>query len=148
MVGNKVRVKVVKNKIAPPFRKAEMDLMFGKGISASGSLLDAAVQNNVVEKAGSWFSYGKERIGQGAENARTFLEANPPVMAEIEAKVRQILFPKPVAGAAAAPAAATPTPPPAPTPAAAAAPARAKAAPRPAAPEADEAGGAGEKDEF
>ena len=70
VVGNKIRVKVVKNKIAPPFRKAEMDLMFGKGISASGSLLDAAVQNGVVEKAGSWFSYGKERIGQGAENAR------------------------------------------------------------------------------
>ena len=109
VVGNKVRVKVVKNKIAPPFRKAEMDLMFGKGISASGSMLDAAVQNNVVEKAGSWFSYGKERIGQGAENARAFLEANPPVMAEIEAKVRAILFPKPGTGqpdAAAAPAAA------------------------------------------
>ena len=88
VVGNKIRVKVVKNKIAPPFRKAEMDLMFGKGISASGSLLDAAVQNSVVEKAGSWFSYGKERIGQGAENARTFLEANPAVMTEIEAKVR------------------------------------------------------------
>jgi recombination protein RecA len=105
VVGNKVRVKVVKNKIAPPFRKAEMDLMFGKGISASGSMLDAAVQNNVVDKAGSWFSYGKERIGQGVENARAFLEANPPVMAEIEAKVRAILFPKPGAVAAAAPAA-------------------------------------------
>jgi len=97
VVGNKVRVKVVKNKIAPPFRKAEMDIMFGKGISASGSLLDAAVQNSVVEKAGSWFSYGKERIGQGQENARTFLESNPPIMAEIEAKVREILFPKPSA---------------------------------------------------
>ncbi len=134
VVGNKVRVKVVKNKIAPPFRKAEMDLMFGKGISASGSLLDAAVQNNVVEKAGSWFSYGKERIGQGVENARTFLEANPPMMAEIEAKVRAILFPKPGAAQPAAgqpDAAATPAAAPAagvPTGPAASAPARAKPA--------------------
>jgi recombination protein RecA len=147
VVGNKIRVKVVKNKIAPPFRKAEMDLMFGKGISASGSLLDAAVQNGVVEKAGSWFSYGKERIGQGAENARTFLEANPPVMAEIEAKVRQTLFPKPASGAG------DPTPAtasasasaPAPAPAPAAGPARVKPAPAPAA-KADEEGDG--KDEF
>ena len=95
VVGNKVRVKVVKNKIAPPFRKAEMDIIFGKGISASGSLLDAAVQNSIVEKTGSWFAYGKERIGQGADNARLFLESNPTMMAEIEAKVREILFPKP-----------------------------------------------------
>jgi recombination protein RecA len=99
VVGNKVRVKVVKNKIAPPFRKAEMDLLFGRGISASGSLLDAAVQNGIVEKAGSWFSYGKERIGQGAENARVFLETNPTVMAEIEARVREVIFPKPSGGA-------------------------------------------------
>jgi recombination protein RecA len=140
VVGNKVRVKVVKNKIAPPFRKAEMDLMFGKGISASGSMLDAAVQNNVVEKAGSWFSYGKERIGQGVENARTFLEANPPVMAEIEAKVRAILFPKPGAvqsDAAASASAAAPVAAPVPTGTATPAPAKAKPA------TADE-----EKDEF
>jgi len=137
VVGNKIRVKVVKNKIAPPFRKAEMDLMFGKGISASGSLLDAAVQNSVVEKAGSWFSYGKERIGQGSENARAFLEANPPVMAEIEVKVREILFPKPVAGAAAQPAAAAAAPAPAPS--------RAKPSPQPAA-KADD--GDDVKDEF
>jgi len=129
----------VKNKIAPPFRKAEMDLMFGKGISASGSLLDAAVQNNVVEKAGSWFSYGKERIGQGAENARTFLEANPGTMTEIEAKVREIIFPKPAAGAAAPPAAAAAAAVPA------AAPARAKPSPPPAA-KADD--GDEVKDEF
>jgi recombination protein RecA len=94
VVGNKVRVKVVKNKIAPPFRKAELDLIFGKGISASASLLEAAVQCSVVEKAGSWYSYGKERIGQGAENARLFLESNPAVGAEIEKQVREILFPK------------------------------------------------------
>jgi recombination protein RecA len=94
VVGNKVRVKVVKNKIAPPFRKAEMDIMFGKGISAIGSMLDAALQINLIEKAGSWYSYGKERIGQGVENARTFLESNPAVYADIEKKVRENFFPK------------------------------------------------------
>jgi len=93
VVGNKIRVKVVKNKIAPPFRKAELDLIFGKGISASASLLEAAVQNSIVEKAGSWYSYGKDRIGQGAENARLFLETNPAMYSEIEIKVREILFP-------------------------------------------------------
>jgi recombination protein RecA len=102
VVGNKVRVKVVKNKVAPPFRKAEMDIMFGKGISAVGSLLEAAIQTSVVEKAGSWYSYGKERIGQGVENARLFLESNPAVYTDVEKKVRAILFAKP--GAAAAPA--------------------------------------------
>jgi recombination protein RecA len=85
---------VVKNKIAPPFRKAELDIIFGKGVSASASLLEAAVQCNVVEKAGSWYSYGKERIGQGADNARLFLESNPPTASEIEGKVRGILFPR------------------------------------------------------
>jgi recombination protein RecA len=95
VVGNKVRVKVVKNKIAPPFRKAEMDIMFGKGISAVGSMLEAAIQTNLIEKAGSWYSYGKERIGQGVDNARLFLESNPAVYAEIEKKVREIFFPKP-----------------------------------------------------
>jgi recombination protein RecA len=94
VVGNKVRVKVVKNKIAPPFRKAEMDIMFGKGISAVGSMLEAAIQLNLIEKAGSWYSYGKERIGQGVENARTFLESNPAVYTEIEKKVRETFFPK------------------------------------------------------
>jgi recombination protein RecA len=93
VVGNKIRVKVVKNKIAPPFRKAELELIFGKGISASASLLEAAVQNSVVDKAGSWYSYGKERIGQGAENARLFLESNPAVYTEIEQKMRALLFP-------------------------------------------------------
>jgi recombination protein RecA len=100
VVGNKVRVKVVKNKVAPPFRKAEMDIMFGKGISAVGSLLEAALQTSVVEKAGSWYSYGKERIGQGVENARLFLESNPAVYAEVEKKVRELLFkPSPAAEA-------------------------------------------------
>jgi recombination protein RecA len=103
VVGNKVRVKVVKNKVAPPFRKAEMDIMFGKGISAVGSLLEAALQTNFIEKAGSWYSYGKERIGQGVENARLFLESNPTVYAELEKKVRDVLFAKPGSAAAAAP---------------------------------------------
>jgi recombination protein RecA len=111
VVGNKVRVKVVKNKIAPPFRKAEMDIMFGKGISAVGSMLEAALQTNLIEKAGSWYSYGKERIGQGVENARLFLESNPAVYADIEKKVRAIFFPKPGAAAPAEPAeAAAPAP--------------------------------------
>jgi len=101
VVGNKVRVKVVKNKVAPPFRKAEMDIMFGKGISAVGSLLEAALQSNIIEKAGSWYSYGKERIGQGVDNARLFLESNPAVYAEVEKKVREILFQKPGSPAAA-----------------------------------------------
>jgi len=128
VVGNKVRVKVVKNKIAPPFRKAEMDIIFGKGISASGSLLEAAIQNGLIEKAGSWYSYGKERIGQGAENARLFLETNAAMGAEIEKKVRAILFPKAGGGQPAvaeepaaaedAAAAAVPSPTPTPTPAA------------------------------
>jgi len=99
VVGNKVRVKVVKNKVAPPFRKAEMDIMFGKGISAVGSMLEAALQTDIIEKAGSWYSYGKERIGQGVENARLFLESNPSVYAEVEKKVRAILFAKPAPGA-------------------------------------------------
>ena len=111
VVGNKVRVKVVKNKIAPPFRKAEMDIMFGKGISAVGSMLDAALQTNLIEKAGSWYSYGKERIGQGVENARLFLESNPAVYADIEKKVRGIFFPKTGSAAPAEPAADAPPPP-------------------------------------
>jgi recombination protein RecA len=111
VVGNKVRVKVVKNKIAPPFRKAEMDIMFGKGISAVGSMLEAALQTNLIEKAGSWYSYGKERIGQGVENARLFLESNPAVYADIEKKVRAKFFPKTGTAAPEEPAADAPLPP-------------------------------------
>ncbi len=91
-IGNRVRVKVVKNKIAPPFRKAELEIMFGKGISASGSMLDAAVMNNLIEKSGSWYSYGTEKIGQGRENAKLFLEKNETIFSEIEKKVKEILF--------------------------------------------------------
>jgi recombination protein RecA len=93
-IGNRVRVKVVKNKVAPPFRKVELEIMFGKGISSSASLLDAAVKNDIITKSGSWYSYGEERIGQGRENVKSFLENNPETMAEIDLKVRRILFPE------------------------------------------------------
>ncbi|MDR3356896.1 MAG: recombinase RecA [Spirochaetaceae bacterium] len=92
-VGNRIKVKVVKNKVAPPFRKVEMEIMFGKGVSAIGSLLDAAVKYDVIEKKGAWFSYGEEKIGQGRENAKEFLEKDPAFAADIEARVRKIMFP-------------------------------------------------------
>ena len=94
-IGNRVRVKVVKNKVAPPFKKVEMDIMFGKGISASGSLLDAALKENFIQKSGSWYSYGEERIGQGRDNARLFLENNPDIAEKLETRLREIYFPKP-----------------------------------------------------
>ncbi|HUX20909.1 MAG TPA: recombinase RecA [Spirochaetia bacterium] len=98
--GNIVRVKVVKNKVAPPFRKAEMEIMFGSGISASGSLLDAALRFEVIQKTGSWYSYGEERIGQGRDNAKQFLEGNPDIATSIETRVRALLFPPRQAGEA------------------------------------------------
>lgn len=91
-VGNKVRVKVVKNKVAPPFRKAELEIMFGKGISWSASLLDAAVKCNIIDKKGAWYTWGAEKIGQGRENAKAFLEQNPESAKEIEEAVRLALF--------------------------------------------------------
>jgi recombination protein RecA len=92
-VGNRVRVKVVKNKVAPPFRKAELEIMFGKGVSAIGSLLDAAVKHTIIDKKGAWFSYGEEKVGQGRENAKEYLEQNPAFAKEVEAKLRKIMFP-------------------------------------------------------
>lgn len=89
VVGNRVRVKVVKNKIAPPFREAEFDIMFGKGISKEGDILDLAVKENIVEKSGAWFAYGNAKIGQGRENAKIYLQDNPAVCLEIENKVRE-----------------------------------------------------------
>ena len=83
-IGNRVRVKVVKNKVAPPFKQAEFDIMYGKGISKEGSLLDMAVEYNIVNKSGSWFTYDTERLGQGREAAKEFLATNPDLMAEIE----------------------------------------------------------------
>lgn len=88
MVGNRVRVKVVKNKIAPPFKEAEFDIMFGKGISKEGDILDLAVKENIVEKSGAWFAYNNIKIGQGRENAKTYLQDNPAACMEIENKVR------------------------------------------------------------
>ena len=88
IVGNATRVKVVKNKVAPPFKLAEFDIMYGEGISKTGELLDIGVKTNLIEKAGAWFSYNSERIGQGRENAKQYLKANPKIAAEIEAKIR------------------------------------------------------------
>lgn len=93
-VGNKVRVKVVKNKVAPPFRRAELEIIFGKGISWSASLLDAAVKYSVVDKKGAWFTWGEEKIGQGRENAKLYLEQNPDAAITIEAVVREKIFQK------------------------------------------------------
>ena len=90
-VGNRVRAKVVKNKVAPPFRSAEFDLMFGEGISREGSILDLGVENKIVKKAGSWFTYGDERLGQGREAAKTTLKTRPDLRDEIEMKVRREL---------------------------------------------------------
>jgi len=88
-IGNSVRVKVVKNKVAPPFKQVEFDIMFGEGISKMGELIDLGVKANVVEKSGAWFSYDSQRLGQGRENAKSFLKDNPEIAAEIESKIRQ-----------------------------------------------------------
>jgi recombination protein RecA len=88
VIGNQTRVKVVKNKVAPPFRVVEFDILYGEGISKMGELIDLGVKAEIVEKAGSWYSYGTQRIGQGKENTRKFLLENPDMAAEIEAKVR------------------------------------------------------------
>jgi recombination protein RecA len=87
-IGNRTRVKVVKNKIAPPFKEAEFDIMFGKGISMTGDVLDLAAASDIVIKSGAWYQYEGDKIGQGRENAKLFLERNPDVLAEIDAKVR------------------------------------------------------------
>ena len=87
--GNRVRVKIVKNKVAPPFREAEFDVVYGQGISKEGNILDMAVNLDIIEKAGSWFSYNGERIGQGRENVKKYLKENPKVLEEVEQKVRE-----------------------------------------------------------
>jgi recombination protein RecA len=88
-VGNQTRVKVVKNKLAPPFKQVEFDIMYGEGVSKTGELIDFGVKAGVVEKSGAWFSYDSQRIGQGRENAKTFLKGNPDIAAKIEAAIRQ-----------------------------------------------------------
>ncbi len=87
--GNRVRVKIVKNKVAPPFREAEFDVVYGQGISKEGNILDMAVNLDIIEKAGSWFSYNGERVGQGRENVKKYLKENPKVLEEVEQKVRE-----------------------------------------------------------
>ncbi len=91
VVGGRTRVKIVKNKVAPPFRQAEFDVMYGEGISREGDLIDQGVEHKIVEKSGTWFSYGSERLGQGRENAKTFLKQNPEIAAQIETKLRQAM---------------------------------------------------------
>jgi len=91
MVGGRTRVKIVKNKVAPPFREAEFDVMYGEGISREGDLIDQGVERNIIEKSGTWFSYSGERLGQGRENAKAFLKQNPDMAAGIEAKLRKAM---------------------------------------------------------
>ena len=93
--GNRVKVKVVKNKVAPPFRIAEFDIIFGKGISKLGCILDMAVEFNIVKKAGAWFSYNDEKLGQGREKAIDYLESHPEILAEVDARVREKINPQP-----------------------------------------------------
>ena len=89
VIGNRTRVKIVKNKVAPPFKEAEFDIMFGKGISRVGDILDLAVKQDIIQKSGAWFAYDNAKIGQGRENAKLFLEEHPEIMAEVERKVRE-----------------------------------------------------------
>ena len=145
-IGNRVRVKVVKNKVAPPFRKTELEIIFGKGVSRIGGILDCAVKHGIIEKKGAWYSRGEEKVGQGKENARAYLEERPELALEIEGTLRKQIFPDrslakdSAAGKEAVPAKKAAAPPPeevpapkpaAPEPRAAAA----KAAPAPAAPQ-------------
>jgi recombination protein RecA len=89
--GNRTRLRVVKNKVAPPFRSAEFDILYGEGISKEGDLIDLGIAQKIVDKAGSWFSYGEIRLGQGRENARVFLKDNPDLAGEIDRKIRAAL---------------------------------------------------------
>jgi len=96
VIGNQTRVKVVKNKVSPPFKQAEFEILYGQGISRYGEIIDIGVAQGIVDKAGSWYSYGDDRIGQGKENVREFLKGNPEMAAEIEEKIRAKLLPKTV----------------------------------------------------
>jgi len=99
VIGNHVRVKVVKNKVAPPFRQAEFDIMFDEGISREALLVDIAAEAGIIEKSGAWYAYGKDRIGQGRENAKMYLKDHPELALEIEAKVKDHLGMKPAVAA-------------------------------------------------
>ncbi|HKV76045.1 MAG TPA: DNA recombination/repair protein RecA, partial [Gemmatimonadales bacterium] len=105
VIGNHVRVKVVKNKVAPPFKQAEFDVMFDEGISHTSLVVDIAAEAGIIQKSGAWYSYGDQRIGQGRENAKLFLKDNPALLTEVEAKVKDFLGMKAGAVAAGAPAA-------------------------------------------
>ena len=93
IVGNRTRVKVVKNKVAPPFRQAEFDIMYGEGISREGSVLDLAVEHEIIKKSGAWYTYDGEQMGQGRENAKKFLKDNPEIMVEVTDRVCTLLLP-------------------------------------------------------
>ncbi|MBQ7849567.1 MAG: DNA recombination/repair protein RecA, partial [Clostridia bacterium] len=95
VVGNHTKIKVVKNKVAPPFRVAEFDIIYGEGISKEGTLLDMAVERDIIHKSGAWFSYKDQRIGQGRENTRLFLRDNPEITDEIDAIIRAEIFANP-----------------------------------------------------
>jgi recombination protein RecA len=97
VIGNETRVKVVKNKVAPPFKQAEFEILYGEGISFLGELVDLGVNYGFIQKAGSWYSYGDEKIGQGKDNVKTFLKEHPEKAKEIEAKIRAEAFSKPIA---------------------------------------------------
>ena len=94
IIGNQTRVKVVKNKVSPPFKMAEFEILYGTGISREGEIIDYGVEQNLIEKSGSWYSYKEERIGQGKENVREFLRSNPEISSEIEEQIRATLLPK------------------------------------------------------
>ena len=100
VIGNRTKVKVVKNKIAPPFKEVEFDIIYGRGISKEGEILDLGVESNLIEKSGTWYSYNGERLGQGRENAKSFLRDHPELISDIDTKIRQACNLKPVAGAA------------------------------------------------
>jgi recombination protein RecA len=97
VIGNRIKVKVVKNKVAPPFRKAEFDIMYGEGISKVGEIIDIGVELNILKKSGSWFSYGETRLGQGRDSVKNMIADNPELMDELEAKIKEALGANPTA---------------------------------------------------
>ena len=91
VIGNRTKIKVVKNKVAPPFRRAEFDIMYGTGISKTGEIIDIGVDLNIIKKSGSWFSYGETRLGQGRDAVKSLIEDNPELMEELETKIKEEL---------------------------------------------------------
>jgi recombination protein RecA len=97
VMGNRTKVKIVKNKVAPPFRRAEFDILYGQGISKSGEIIDLGVEMNIINKSGSWFSYGDTKLGQGRDAVRALIEDNPELMEELETKIKEAMAPAPKA---------------------------------------------------